>query len=57
MFYEVRILNPKGETQEILSAEQLSRRYWKKFIEEESNMGFKAQNNARLFKKNKRVNN
>lgn len=51
MFYEVRILNPKGKTQKILSSDQLSRNYWDKFFEEESSIGFKAQNKARLFKK------
>ncbi len=53
MFYEVRVLNPQGEIQKVFSANQLSRRYWKRFMEEENNTGFKAQNNARLFKKNK----
>ena len=51
MFYEVRVLNAQGETQKILNAEQLSQKYWKKFMEEENNMGFRAQNNAKLFKK------
>ncbi len=53
MFYEVRILKPNGKIQKTFSADQLSRNYWKKFIEEESNLGFRAQYNARLFKKNK----
>lgn len=57
MFYEVRVLNPQGQIQEILNADQLSRKYWEKFYKEESNMGFKAQNNARLFRKmNKKKN-
>ncbi len=57
MFYEVRVLNPQGETQKILNSDHLSRKFWQKFMEEESNMGFKAQNNARLFKKNKKAKN
>lgn len=54
MFYEVRVLNSQGEIQKVLNPEQLSRKYWQNFKVEESNMGFKAQNNARLFKKIKR---
>ena len=37
MFYEVRVLNPQGEIQKVFSADQLSRRYWKRFMEEENN--------------------
>ncbi len=57
MFHQVRVLDPKGNVQEILNSEQLSKNYWQNFREDESNMGFKAQNNARLFKKVKRTKN
>jgi hypothetical protein len=35
MFYEVRILNAKGKLKKILSARELSRRYWENIREQE----------------------
>jgi hypothetical protein len=55
MIYQVKVLNSKGEVQKILGSEQLSRNYWEKFRIEESQMGFKAANNAKLFKKSKKA--
>ncbi|MBT5471090.1 MAG: hypothetical protein HOK41_10855 [Nitrospina sp.] len=57
MFYQVRVLDPKGNVQKVMSSEQLSKNFWQNFREDEGNMGFKAQNNARLFKKTKRSKN
>ena len=31
MFYEVKVLNSKGEVQKTLNADQLSRKYWEGF--------------------------
>lgn len=55
MFYEVRVLNSKGEIQKILSADQLSHSFWEGFREEESRMGFRAENNAKFFKKSRKM--
>ena len=55
MFYDVKILNSKGEIQKTLGSEQLSRNYWESFRIDESQMGFKAANNAKLFKKSRKT--
>jgi hypothetical protein len=55
MFHEVRVLNPKGEVQKVLGADQLSQNFWEGFRVSESQMGFKAANNAKLFKKSKNI--
>ncbi|GJL79548.1 MAG: hypothetical protein NPINA01_25370 [Nitrospinaceae bacterium] len=31
MFYEVKILNPKGKVKKVVSPSQLSKRYWNDF--------------------------
>jgi|SaaInl7_135m_RNA_FD_contig_51_1460350_length_686_multi_3_in_0_out_0_2 hypothetical protein len=38
MFYDVRILNAKGKLKKTLSAQELSRRYWKNIREQESGL-------------------
>ncbi len=55
MIYEVRVLNSKGEIQKTLSTEQLTQRFWEGFRLEESQMGFRAANNANFFKKSRRM--
>ena len=55
MFYEVKVLNSKGEVQKTLNADQLSRKYWEGFRVDESQMGFRAANNAKFFKKSKKI--
>ncbi|MBC8284244.1 MAG: hypothetical protein H8E32_10555 [Nitrospinae bacterium] len=57
MIYQVRVLNPQGQTQQIINPEQLTQNYWNNFWEQENNMGFKAANNAKFFKKVKRTKN
>jgi hypothetical protein len=53
MFYEVRVLNSKGKVQKVLSSVQLSHNFWQCFRDDESKMGFRAANNAKLFKQQK----
>jgi len=55
MIYEVRVLNSKGEVQKILSADQVSQKFWEGFRLEESQMGFRAANNANYFKKSRKM--
>ena len=55
MLYEVKVLNSKGEVQKILSADQVSRKFWEGFRVEESQMGFRAANNAKFFKKSRKM--
>jgi hypothetical protein len=55
MFHEVRVLNSKGKVQKILSADQLSRSFWEGFRDDESKMGFRAANNAKFFKKSRKM--
>ncbi len=37
MFYDVKILNPQGETKKIVSAQELSRTFWNVFQTAEAN--------------------
>ena len=39
MFYEVKILNPQGEIKRIISGQELTQAYWKKFYAAEENKG------------------
>ncbi|MBI4384799.1 MAG: hypothetical protein HY579_12290 [Nitrospinae bacterium] len=34
MFYEVRILDPKGKIKKVLTSKELSKRYWQDFKEQ-----------------------
>lgn len=51
MFYEVRILDRKGQLKKVLSANSLSKRYWKSFFEKAS--GTEALKKPRTKKINK----
>jgi hypothetical protein len=37
MFYDVKILSPQGKIRKIISAEELSSRYWQSFYNTEAN--------------------
>ncbi len=55
MIYEVRVLNSKGEIQKTLSTDQLTQRFWEGFRLEESQMGFRAANNASFFRNSRKM--
>jgi hypothetical protein len=37
MFYDVKIMNPRGEVKRIISSQEISRSYWNSFQYEEAN--------------------
>ncbi len=37
MFYDVKIMSPKGEVKRIVSSQEISQSYWKTFQYEEAN--------------------
>ena len=37
MFYDVKIMNSQGKVKKIVPAHELSKSYWKKFQDEETN--------------------
>lgn len=37
MFYDVKIMNPKGEVKRIVSSQEISKSYWNSFQYEEAN--------------------
>ena len=48
MFYDVKILNPKGKIIKIISGQELGKRYWKVFSIAEANKTLNSSGNQRV---------
>ena len=48
MFYDVKILNPQGETKNIISGQELAQAHWKKFYSVEENNSLNSNTNKQV---------
>jgi hypothetical protein len=48
MFYDVKILNSQGELKKIVSAEELSNRYWNSFYHGEATKTLNSNSNKQV---------
>ena len=48
MFYDVKILDPKGKIKKIISGQELGKRYWAAFRMEEANNTLNSSGNQRV---------
>ncbi|SVE17000.1 uncharacterized protein METZ01_LOCUS469854 [marine metagenome] len=48
MFYDVKILDPQGKINQIISGQELGKRYWKAFSITEANKTLNSNGNQRI---------